>query len=87
MKVLKQILDERLNAKRPKNLSREFQVYGVYLCESLGDTNYPLYIKLAQATDRGLLQEALDFTKDYVDARSKPKLFLWKLKQLKLGKI
>lgn len=69
---------------RPKNISREFQMYGVYLAESLGDTKrYSLYIKLAKEVDRGLLEEALNFTKDYYSANSKAKIFMWKLKQLK----
>lgn len=69
---------------RPKNLSREFQVYGVYLAESLGDTNhYGLYIKLAKEVDRPLLEEALNFTKGYTGAKSRARVFMWKLRQLR----
>lgn len=64
-------------------MSQEFQVYAVYLCEALGDTNYPLYMRLAKRTDRVLLEDALAFAKGYESAKSKPKVFLWKLKLLK----
>lgn len=84
MKRIGQIIDEKNHPERPKNLSREFQVYGVYLAEQLADTkHYSLYIKLAKETDRAILEEALNFTKDYSRAKSRAKLFMWKLKQLR----
>lgn len=84
MKKLGQILDETKHKDRPKNLYKEFQQYGVWLCEQLGDTKrYPLYIKLAQSVDRSLLEEALSFTKGYSTAKSKPRVFMWKLTELK----
>lgn len=84
MKRVGQIIDERKFPDRPKNLSREFQVYGVYLAESLGDTkHYSLYIKLAKQYSRGLLEQALNFTKDYTAAKSKGRVFMWRLQQLK----
>lgn len=86
MQKLADLLGEKYNKNRPKNLSQEFQVYAVYLCESLGDSNYPMYMRLAKKTDRAILAEALAFTKGYTAAKSKPKIFLWKVKQLKLEK-
>lgn len=84
MKKIGTIIGEKLNKNRPKNLSTEFQVFGVYLCEQLQDTtHYSLYMRLAKTVDRKLLEEALNFCKDYSSAKSLPKLFLWKLKQLK----
>ena len=84
MKKLGQILEERQNPDRPKNLSTEFQVYGVYLAESLGDTrHYSLYIKLAKECNRGLLEEALTYSKGYTKAKSKAKIFMWKLTELR----
>lgn len=83
MKRLGIILEERIHPDRPKNLSREFQVFGVYLAESLEDTkHYSLYIKLAKEYDRSLLQEALTYTKEYTKARSKAKIFMWRLTQI-----
>lgn len=84
MKKIGQILEEKQNPDRPKNLSREFQVYGVYLAETLGDTkHYSLYIKLAKNYSRGLLEEALTYAKGYTRAKSKARIFMWQLAQLK----
>jgi hypothetical protein len=84
MKRIGQFLDEQKFPDRPKNLSTEFQVYGVYLAECLGDTtHYSLYIKLAKECQRAHLEQALNFVKGFNGAKSKPKLFMWKLAQLK----
>ena len=84
MKRVSQVLQEVKHKDRPKNLSREFQVYGVYLAESLDDTkHYSLYIKLAKEVDRKILDEALTYTKEYYSAKSKAKIFMWKLQELK----
>lgn len=65
-------------------ISREFQQYGYDLAEELGDLkNKSLYIKLAKETPRGLLEAARSFVKDANNARSKARLYMWKLKQLK----
>lgn len=84
MKKLSKILDEIKSKDKPKNLSQEFQVYGVYLAEELGDTtHYPLYMKLAKRYNRGLLDEALSYAKGYTSAKSKAKIFMWRLTQLR----
>lgn len=84
MKSISKVLEETKGLKRPKNLSKEFQVYGVYLAETLGDLkHYSLYIKLAKTVERGLLEEALNFTKGYLAAKNKAKVFMWRLKQLR----
>lgn len=84
MKSISKIIAEIYHKDRPKNLSREFQLYGVYLAETLNDTkHYSLYIKLAKIVDRKILEVALNFTKGYAGARSKAKLFMWKLQQLR----
>lgn len=69
---------------RDKYLSREFQKYAYDLSEELGDASHrSLYMKLAKETPRGLLETARSFVKDATNARSKPRLYMWKLKQLK----
>ncbi len=84
MKSIGQIIDQQKHPDRPKNLSQEFQVYGVYLAEELGDTkHYSLYIKLAKQYSRGLLDQALTYAKGYTSAKSKAKVFMWRLKQLR----
>ncbi|MDO8638157.1 MAG: hypothetical protein Q7R43_01165 [Candidatus Daviesbacteria bacterium] len=84
MKQIGKIIEEIKNPNRPKNLSREFQVYGIYLAESLDDTaHYSLYIKLAKDYPRAMLDEALTYTKGYTKAKSKGRVFMWRLHQLK----
>ena len=84
MKSISQVLEETKGIKRPKNLYKEFQQYGVFLADSLNDPkHYSLYIKLAKEVDRKLLEEALTFTKGYTTAKSKAKVFMWRLKKLK----
>lgn len=84
MKSIGSAIAEAKYKDRPKNISKEFQMYGVYLAESLQDTKrYSLYIKLAKSIDRRLLEEALNFTKGYYGAKNKARVFMWKLKQLR----
>lgn len=84
MKSIKIAIAETRFKDRPKNLTKEFQVFGVYLAESLEDTkHYSLYIKLAKELPRNMLEEALSFTKGYYGAKSKAKIFMWRLNQLK----
>lgn len=84
MKSIAKAIAEVKFKNRPKNISKEFQMYGVYLAESLDDTkHYSLYIKLAKEIDRKILEEALNFTKGYYEAKSKAKIFMWKLKELR----
>ena len=67
-----------------KYVSREFQKYAYDLAQELGDMDHKsLYMKLAKDTPRGLLESARSFVKDAQNARSKGRLFMWKLKQLK----
>lgn len=69
---------------RDKYISVEFQKYGFDLAQELGDLkNKSLYIKLAKETPRGILESARSFVKDAYNAKSRPRLFMWKLQQLK----
>jgi hypothetical protein len=84
MKKIGTIITETRAKKRATNISREFQLFGVYLAESLDDTkHYSLYIKLAKQYDRGMLEEALSFVKGATSVNSKGRLFMWKLKAMK----
>ena len=81
MQKLSAILERNKELKRAKNISQEFQLFGVYLAESLDDTkHYSLYIK---QYERGILEEALSFVKGASSVKSKGRLFMWKLKQMK----
>lgn len=78
---------KRFKNDEDKYISREFQKYGYDLAEELGDLEHKsLYIKLAKETPRGLLETARNFVKDAYNVKSKPRLFMWKLKQLKTQK-
>lgn len=82
---LKNIL-KNFDPTQDRFISREFQAYGIYLTNQLDDPAHKsLYIKLAKETPRHLLEEALSFVKS-ANPRSKAKLFMWKLKQLKKEK-
>lgn len=82
-----QKISEIINKERSepdKYVSREFQQYGYELAQELNDMKHKaLYIKLAKQHPRGHLEAARSFVKDATNARSKGKLFMWKLKQLK----
>jgi len=69
---------------KDKYISQEFQKYGYELSKELGDLkSKSLYIKLAKETPRHLLEEARSFVKDASNVKSKARLYMWKLKQLK----
>ncbi|MEK7526666.1 MAG: hypothetical protein AAB546_04280 [Patescibacteria group bacterium] len=69
---------------KDKYISVEFQKYGYDLAQELGDGEHvSLYIKLAKITPRGHLETARSFVKDANNVKSKPKLFMWKLADLK----
>jgi len=85
MKTIKEIIKTRDWAKG-RFSKHEFQVYGYYLAESLGDMRHKsLYIKLAKEEPRERLEEALAFVKSS-RPRNRGKLFMWKLKELKSQK-
>jgi len=74
---------KKFNPLEAKYISREFQSYGIYLSETLGDYKHrSLYIRLAKTVPRAVLEKALSFVKD-ANARSKAKLFMWKMKELR----
>lgn len=81
-------LGDLFSAYQPTNskgyISREFQDYGYRLAAELGDLKHKsLYIKLAKETDRSILEQARRFVIDADHAKSKGRLFMWKVKQLK----
>lgn len=65
-------------------ITQEFQDFGYRLAIELDDLKHKsLYIKLAKNEPRGLLESALSFVSDATTAKSKAKLFMWKLQQLR----
>jgi len=83
-KSVRQLLDNYDLDDTGKYISQEFQDYGYRLAVELDDLeNKSLYIKLAKETERKLLEQARTFVKDAENVRSKGRLFMWKLGQLK----
>lgn len=76
---------KKFNPLEDKYISREFQSYGIYLSEELGDYRHrALYIRLAKTVPRAILEKALNFVKDS-SARSRARLFMWKVAKLRKG--
>ncbi|MFH1967635.1 MAG: hypothetical protein ABIJ03_03945 [Patescibacteria group bacterium] len=65
-------------------ITREFQDFGLKLAVDLDDMDHKsLYIKMAKETPRVWLEQARSFVMDAGSARSRGRLFMWKLKQIK----
>jgi len=76
---------KKFNPLEDKYISREFQAYGIYLAEELKDyKNRAIYIRLAKTVPRAILEKAINFVKD-ANARSRAKLFMWKVGRLRKG--
>ena len=76
--------------KRKKYIKNEFQAYGLELAKELNDwENKSLYIRLAKTTPREILEKAFYFVKDQnrQTVKSKARLFMWKLRELKSAKM
>jgi len=77
----------KFNPLEDKYISREFQAYGIFLSEELLDYKHKaLYIRLAKTVPRAILEKALNFVKDS-RAKSKARLFMWKMGKLRRGEV
>lgn len=76
------VLDHKSQEVIKKNkLTKPYQFFGIWIAQNLGEFDYlPVYIKLAKYQDRVLLENAVSYVKDYPDAKSRHKLFMWYLK-------
>ncbi len=82
MKSVGDIL-KKFNPLEDKHISREYQSYGIYLAEKLGDyRRRSLYIKLAKEIPRAVLEKALAFVQDATKVKRKGALFMWKLTEM-----
>src|SRR5512138_1714069 len=67
-----------------KYISREFQDYGYRLAVDLNDMDHKsLYIRMAKTVPRAILEQARAFAVDAENAKSKGRLFMWKVSDLK----
>ncbi len=81
MKSIKDVLD-KYNPKEDHYISREYQSFGIFLAQKLGDEAHKsLYIRFAKTVPRPILEEAYRFVIDS-NAKRKGALFMWKLKEL-----
>lgn len=65
-------------------ISQEFQDFGYRLAVELDDLKHKsLYMRLAKKEPRQLLERARSFVSDAHEVKSKARLFMWKIKQLK----
>lgn len=69
------------------HISREFQDYGYRLAVDLDDLAHKaLYIKMAKEVPRAILEAARAFVVDADHAKSRARLFMWKVRELKQDK-
>lgn len=82
---LGQVLDKYEPEKdKQRRISREWQDYAYRLALELGDTEHTsLYMRMCKNSPRYILEEALIFVKGASKVRSKAKLFMWKVKQIR----
>lgn len=83
---LTNILDKyELDETKQRRISREWQDYAYRLAIALDDIAHtPIYMRIAKNTPKELVEKAKSYVLD-ANARSKAKMFMWKLKQLKDG--
>lgn len=82
--LLGDILAKYEAKKDGKYISREFQDYGYRLAVDLNDMEHKsLYIRMAKTVPRAILEQARAFAVDADHAKSKGKLFMWKVSDLK----
>lgn len=82
--LLGDILAKYEPSDRAKYISREFQDYGYRLAVDLNDLDHKsLYIRMAKTVDRAILEAARAFVVDAEHAKSKGRLFMWKVGELK----
>lgn len=83
-KLSKTLANKKTKEERPIFAKFEFQDYGLRLAKDLSDNRRKsLYIKLAKEEKREFLEKARSFTVDYAKAKSRARLFMWALTQLK----
>lgn len=67
-----------------KYISQEFQNYGYRLAIDLDDLAHKsLYIRLAKTVPREVLEKARSFAVDAMHAKSRARLFMWKMRELR----
>ena len=74
----------KVDETKQRRISREWQDYAYRLAVELDDKDHTsLYMRLCKTTPRAILEEARTFVKGAVNAKSKGRLYMWKVKELK----
>lgn len=82
--LMADILAKYEPSDRAKYISQEFQDYGYRLAVDLNDMAHKsLYIRMAKTVPREILEAARSFCVDAEHAKSKGRLFMWKVGELK----
>lgn len=83
MKTISEIMQGK-KFSRDYRRSHEFQAYGNRLAEELDDKKHTsLYIKMAKTEDRNILEQARIAVTSSKKAKTKGRLFMWKVGQIK----
>lgn len=86
--LLGDILAKYEVSDRAKYISREFQDYGYRLAVDLNDMEHKsLYIRMAKTVARAILEQARAFAVDAQHVKSKGRLFMWKVTDLKKSSV
>lgn len=82
---LNEILSKyELDTDKQRRISREWQDYAYRLAIELDDkTHVPIYMRMCKTVPRAMMEEARTFVKGATNAKSKGRLFMWKVKQLR----
>ncbi len=76
--------DYKIDEDKQRRISREWQDYAYRLALELEDKAHTsLYMRLVKNTPRPILEEARVFVKGAINAKSKGRLYMWKVKELK----
>ena len=76
---------KKFDPTQDRFISREFQKYAYDLAIELRDEEHKgIYMRLAKTVPRHLLEKARYFVKESRTTRTPGKLFMWKLKQLRI---
>ncbi len=74
----------KIDEDKQRRISREWQDYAYRLALEFSDKAHTsLYMRLVKNTPRPILEEARVFVKGAMNAKSKGRLFMWKVKELK----
>ena len=86
-KLVVNVLDRyEVDETKQRRISREFQDYAYRLAVALEDTAHvPIYMRMVKNNPREIIEAAKSFVMDS-NAKSKARLFMWKLKQIKESK-